>query len=395
MEEYDVVVVGGGPTGGFAAGKIAEKRYNTVVFEKNKQIGQFVNCAGLITPRVFDIVNISQKNIVQNQIKGANIHSPSNHVLTIGGDRAHALVIDRSVFDKEIIQDSKKKGTEIFLNNTVESVQRKNGCIEIKTSKKRDVKCKLLIGADGPFSTVRDRLVFPEPKEYLKGIGCEISGTNLNPDYVEIFVGNQIAPGFFAWIIPTSKDGTKARVGLCISQNTTGSPKSYLSNFLKHKHTKVFFDKTKITKHLGGVIPLGVLNRTFDDNIMLVGDAAAQVKTTSGGGIYPGLVCADICSSVAVQALENNDFSSHFLKNYHRLCMKNIGKELNRGMMFRSIFRNLNDKQMDKYITMFQNQKIIDIINKYGDIDHPSKLVRPLLKKLPTLIRLVSSGIKK
>ena len=195
MEEYDVIIVGGGPIGGYIAGRIAEKKYNTMVFEKNKQIGQFANCAGLITPRVFDIINISQKDIVQNQIKGANIHSPSNQILTIGGDQVHALVIDRSIFDKEIMQNSERKGAKIFLNNNVESIQRKKDHVEIKTSQKHEVKTRLLIGADGPFSTVRDRLVFPEPKEYLKGIGAEISGVKMDPDFVEIFVGSQIAPG--------------------------------------------------------------------------------------------------------------------------------------------------------------------------------------------------------
>jgi geranylgeranyl reductase family protein len=395
MEKYDTIIVGGGPIGGYVSEKIAEKNYNIAVFEKNKKIGQTVNCAGLITPRVFDILNISQKNIVQNQIKGANIHSPSNHVLSVGGDRVHALVIDRSIFDKQIMQRSERKGTKVFIDNNVESIQRKNGYIEIKTSKKLDFKTRLLIGADGPFSTVRDRLVFPEPKEYLKGIGCELSGVKLDPDFVEIFVGNQIAPGFFAWIIPINEDGTNARVGLCASQKNTHSPKFYLSNFLKNKHTKVFFEKTKITKHTGGVIPLGVLNRTFDNNIMLVGDAAAQVKPTSGGGIFPGLFCADICSSVAIQALEKNDFSSQFLKSYHKTLMKDVGKELVRGMRFRYIFKNLNDKQMDKYVKMFQNQKIVDAINRYGDIDYPSKLMKPLIKKLPSLFRLLPSMIKK
>ena len=225
-------------------------------------------------------------------------------------------------------------------------------------------------------------------------MGAEITGTSLDPDFVEIFVGNKTAPGFFAWIIPTNEKGTKARIGLCITQDSAYSPKHYFSNFFKNKHTSQYLENVEITKHLGGVVPLGALRKTCASNMMLVGDAAAQVKPTSGGGIYTGLLCAKHCSSVAIGALQKNDFSLRFLKKYHKLWSADIGVELNRGMKFRKIFKTLSDKQMDKYILKFQNPKIREIITKYGDIDHPSKLVKPLLKKVPSLLRLIPSIIK-
>ena len=96
MFEYDAIIVGGGPIGGYIAGKIAEEKFNVAVLEKNKQIGVQINCAGLITPKVFDFLDISKEAIIQNKIKGANIHSPSGNILKIGGDEVHALAIDRS-----------------------------------------------------------------------------------------------------------------------------------------------------------------------------------------------------------------------------------------------------------------------------------------------------------
>jgi len=124
MLEYDVVIVGAGPIGGYVAGKIAEKKFKVALFEKHKQIGTPVNCAGLVTKRVFDFIDIPKKNVVQNEIKGAHIHSPSGNILTIGGDKVHALVIDRSKFDREIIKKSEEKGTEIFLESNVLSAQK-------------------------------------------------------------------------------------------------------------------------------------------------------------------------------------------------------------------------------------------------------------------------------
>jgi len=394
MLEYDTVVVGAGPIGGYVAGKIAEKKYKVIIFEKKRQIGTPINCAGLVSPRVFDFLDIQKEGVIQNTLKGANIHSPSGDILTIGGNRIHAYAIDRTKFDDEIIKKSKEKGVQVFLDNNVLSAQRIGEYIEITTSKKHEVKTKLLIGADGPYSKIRDRFILPEPKEFLRGIGAEITNTNLNPEFVEIFVGEKIAPGFFAWIIPTNNKGTKARIGLCISQNIKESPKFYFQNFLKNKNSIQFLEKTEIVKYMGGIIPLGFLKKTYASNVLVVGDAAAQVKPTSGGGVYTGLLSASHCAKVALEALQKNNFSLQFLKKYHKLWYSDIGMELFLGMRFRKIFKNLTDYQMDKYIKKFQNPKIIEIISEYGDIDYPSKLVKPLLKKTPTLIRLIPSIIK-
>jgi len=394
MQEFDVAIVGGGPIGGFIAGDLARKKYRVAIFEKHKEIGTPINCAGLVTPRVFDFLDISKETIIQNKVKGANIHSPSGKLLKIGGDKVHAFVIDRSKFDREIVNSAQKKGAQIFLNSNVLSAQKIGSYIELRTSQEQDIKCKILIGADGPYSKVRDRFALPEPKEFLRGIGAEITNVKLDPDFVEIFIGKNLAPGFFAWIIPTNDKGTCARTGLCIKQNAPNSPKHYFSEFLKYKHASEFLRNAKIKNYIGGIIPLGVLKKTYSSNVFIVGDAAAQVKPTSGGGVYTGLLCAKHCSLVAMDALEKNNFTASFFKKYHKLCNTDIGRELFLGMKFRKIFKNLSNKQMDKYIEKFNNPKIIEIISKYGDIDYPSRLVKPLLKKTPTLLKLIPSIIK-
>ena len=394
QKKYDVSIIGGGPIGGNIARQLAEKNYKVAVFEQNKKIGEPLKCAGLVTPRVFDFVDFSEEQVVQNRIKGANIHSPSGHVLTIGGDRVHALVIDRVKFDNKIVENAREKGVELFLENKILSAQKNQQHVELTTSQKIDIKSKLLIGADGPYSKTRDIFALPSPTEFLRGIGAELLDTSLNSDFVEIFVGNRIAPGFFAWVIPTNKQGTNARVGLCVNQNAPHPPKYYFDLFLKNKYSSKYLKEPNITRHIGGVVPLGVLKKTFTSNVMLVGDAAAQVKPTSGGGICTGLLCGKNCSSVAIQALQKNDFSSQFLKKYHKMWSADIASELAMGMKFRKLFKKLSDKQMDKYIVKFQNPKITEVITKHGDIDHPSKLMKPLLRRSPSLLKLIPTLLK-
>ena len=393
-DHYDVAVIGGGPIGGHIAKEFSGGGATVALFEEHKEIGMPLKCAGLVTSKVFDLLDFSKQHIVENKIKGAHIHSPLGALLTIGGDRVHALVIDRVQLDKEIIKTAKDSGTDLFLGNKITSLQKNKRNIDLTTSQDSRVTCNLVIGADGPYSKMRDIFNLSQPTEMLKGIGAEITNTELDPDFVEIFIGNDIAPGFFAWIIPTNEQGTTARVGLCTRSDAPYPPKHYFSNLFTYKRALPFLDGTHILQKTGGAVPIGALKKTYASNMMLVGDAAAQVKPSSGGGIYTGLLCANYCVSVGLDALEKNDFSQNALRRYHKLWTSDIGRELYLGMKFRSIFKRLSDEQLDKYIQKFQNPKITKIISEYGDIDYPSKLVKPLLKNVPSLLKLIPSIIK-
>ena len=395
MKRFDVAVVGGGPVGGHVAKKIASNGFDVALFEEHKKIGIPLKCAGLTTSRVFDFLDSpkTKREVLQNEIYGARIYSPSGNVLTIGGDRIHAFLINRSQFDESIVNNAKDSGAEIYLESRATSTKKRDNHIQLDIAQKekiKQIKCSLLVGADGPHSKIRAVFSFPQPTEFLKGMGAEVTNTNMDPKFVEILLGQDVAPGFFAWVIPTNKEGSEARIGLCIDANSKNTLKQGFANILKTKQLQ----NAKITRHIGGTIPLGPLKKTAESNVMLVGDAAAQVKPTSGGGIYPGLLCASYCSSVAVDALKENDFTRQFLKKYHKLWSNKIGRELSLGMNFRAIFKNLDDKQIDKYIEKLNNEKMIDVICKYGDIDYPSKLAIPILKKAPSFLKLLPSAFK-
>ena len=395
MKKYDVVIAGGGPIGGHTAGQIAKNNNSVLLIEEHSEIGIPQKCAGLITPRVFDLIDVSTKNIVQNTILGAHIHSPKGHILTIGEDKTQAIVINRKKFDQAIVKKAQNNGADVKTSHKLVYAKKQNNhlLLTVKhTTIQQHIQTKLLIGADGTHSTIRKQFNFPEPTEILSGIGAEIQNVQLDPHHVHLYLGNNIAPGFFAWVIPTNTQGTQARIGLCTNNLSQHTLKHYSNNLL----TTLKKEQPTLTikKFSSGAIPLGWLPKTTQSNVMLVGDAASQVKPTSGGGIYTGLICAKQCSQTAVQANNSNDFSNKTLLAYHVQCSNKLKREINIGMTFRKIFTHLSDKQIDRYLTQLNTPKNIAIINQSGDIDYPSKLAIPLLRKNPLFIRLLPSALK-
>ncbi len=394
MDEYDIAIAGGGPIGCFIAEQLAFKGRRISILEEHPVIGEPMHCAGLVTKRVIDITKSSDDEIIQNRIYGAIIHSPDGSELAIGGNKIHGLVINRRSFDEHLARKATKAGVDLFVTHKVLAAKKLPQYIELTcqhNTQPSKIRCKLLIGADGSHSQIRNLFTFPKPKETLQGIGADISDALLDPHFVHIFVGQTIAPGFFAWVIPTNSHGTTARIGLCIGRHSHNSLQHYFTTLLQQP----ILQHAIIMRRYGGTIPLGLLKKTADDRIMLVGDAAAQVKPTSGGGLYTGLICANHCISIAENAFQANRFDETFLRSYHKRWTEEIGRELSLGMRFRRIFTRLSDDQINKYLKKLNNKKAISIINKYGDIDYPSKLAFPLVKTIPSLVSLAPVLMKR
>ena len=95
------------------------------------------------------------------------------------------------------------------------------------------------------------------------------------------------------------------------------------------------------------ILPLGPIERTFADRVVVLGDAAGLVKPTTGGGIYYSLLSAALASETLEGALEQDDLSAAALADYQVRWRKRLGSELRWQLLLRRIAQRLTDEDID------------------------------------------------
>ena len=381
--------MGAGPAGGYTAGRIAKAGYNVALLEEHREIGEPIQCGGLVTPRVFDIV--SCKETIIGRVHGAEIFSPSGRRIVIDGGETEAVVVDRAMFDRAIVTQALRNGAHSFLGAQAAAARREDGGVEVlvdQDGQSRRLRCKILIGADGVRSSVAKWFNILRPKKILPGFEVEMVGVESDPGLVQLFVGSEYAPGFFGWIIPS---GDTARVGLCMS---AGNTYTQLEKMLAHRTVRPFLKHAQPILYIAGGIPLGFPKRSHAQNVMIVGDAACQAKATSGGGIFTALLCSTFCARTAIEALEREDFGAKMLHRYHKAWTSSMGKELRKDLAIHDSFSRLTDAQIEEVFDILDNPEVLRIIQQMGDIDFPSKVGWALLREEPRLLKYLGKALR-
>ena len=387
---YDVVVAGAGPAGSAAARLLAQDGLRVLLLEEHTEVGMPLHCSGLVTPRTLDEAGVGT-DLVLHRILGAHVFAPSGAQLTLGDGQVRALVIDRVGLDRALVAEAERRGAHLELGAKVVSVERKGSGLDVlveqATSRKR-VRTRLLVGADGAHSRVARATGLEGHGEYVLGLGAEGTLPGVDEEHVQIFVGRSLAPGWFAWTIPLGGERVRLGVGTSNGVKPVDCLHQLFQAFPDH------FRGWQPTRWTGGTIPLWSRRRTVADNVMLVGDAAAQVKPTSGGGIYPGLVGARLAAQVASRALDRGDVSEKALRAYPRAWDRGLGKEFRKGADLRRVYASLDDRDFDRLLRLFGRKRLLQMINRYGDIDYPGGLFNRLTKLAPALWLFVRGPLR-
>ncbi|MFC1935880.1 geranylgeranyl reductase family protein [Chloroflexota bacterium] len=379
--QYDAVVVGAGPAGSTAAAGIARGGFRVLLLEEHAEIGVPSHCSGLVTPRTLQEAAVGE-DLVLNRIAGAHIYAPSGRRLTLGNERTRALVIDRVGLDRALVVKAQERGVELAMEAKVVDVEREANGITVTVEHRGTtarVRARLLVGADGANSHVAHALGMEGLAERVLSLSAEGTLPGADEKNVQVFVGRSLAPGWFAWVIPLGE----GRVRLGVGTSNSVRPVECLRRVFQTDASQ--FAGWQPSRWTGGTIPIWSRRKIVQDNVMLVGDSAGQVKPTSGGGIYPSLVSARLASDVARVALAHDDLTECVLRSYPRAWDKAFGREFQRGEDLRRVYTSLEDRDFDRLLRLFGTKRLLELVNQYGDIDFPSGLFQRLTKLAPIL----------
>ncbi len=380
MVRYDVVVVGGGPAGAVAARAAARAGAKVLLLERAPR--RPPRCTGLVGPALLDLLGLP-RHLVLREVRALRICGPGGVTVEVEAPAPRGFVLDRLGLDRLLLARAQEAGAGLWAPAAAQGLE--GGVLRTTVG---PVRFEVLVGADGPGSAVRRWAGLPAPGELLVGAQAEVAGPDLG-DGVEVWVGRSLAPAGFAWAVPAEEGLT--RVGLLTSAGREAG--SLLGRYLGRR-----FPGAGIRRREAGLVPVGPPPRTVGGRVLLVGDAAAQTKPLTGGGLLFGTIAARVAGERAARGLEA-------LRDYEAEWRRALGREIAFGLRARQAFLGLGDEELSRVVAALAHPELQPLVAEEGDVDAPSRLARallrrpgawgavlPLLRTVGTLRALFSSG---
>ena len=393
--EYDVVVIGAGPVGGFLAQRMCEEGVSVLLLEEHAQIGRPFQCAGLVNPEAMSLAGL--ESTVLTQIWGARIHSPSGIPVEIGNEQdVRTWSVCRKLFDEGVVKGAVNAGADLWLSSKPISADTNEDHVQLSVSTPQGdqtIKCKLLCGADGAHSWVRRRFKMGRPKELMIGFQVEVTGYKGAPGRLDMYTGSKFSPGFFAWAIPS---GETTRIGTWSKPELMGeeSCELLLDKLRKEPLWSERFSDCQEVGRFCGPIPSGLVKRPMIGRVALFGDAAGLCKPTTGGGIGPGFKQVEMLVPNLLKCLKRNDFSDAAVNQVIGL-LNPIRREQNRARALRDAFlTEMTDEELDNVFSIWSRPEVTELINQIGDIEQPIPLGIRMLKEVPEFRAIAKKAAK-
>ncbi|MEM2896867.1 MAG: NAD(P)/FAD-dependent oxidoreductase [Candidatus Bathyarchaeia archaeon] len=372
---YDVIVIGGGPSGLMAAKKSSELSTKTLLVEKEGAFGSKPCAEGISKQTVLDAELTPSSSFVENEITEVEVYAPDenkkvNILRASEGDSGY--IINKKAFLETLAESAKSKGTEIWMNAKAIDVFKENDLVKVIVQKDREIfklKSRIVIGCDGFASIVAKKFFDRKNYELISCIQYTMDGCRLEKENrMEIYLGKERAPLGYLWIFP--KGNKKANVGVGVRK---GVAKFYLDKFIKDHPEK--FEDSRVIKVGGAPVPIsGTIDEFLGDNLMLCGDAAGQVIPLTGAGIHTSIIAGKIAGEVAGKAIKAENASRSMLVKYAERFNEVYGNRIKKSLKGLRVIEKLSDEELNMLADILKGQDIIDIANGL-DVERVAKFL--------------------
>lgn len=317
---HDFVVVGAGPPGSRFARRAAEAGYDVVMLERGEP-GPPLACSGHVSLDIWEYLpQDAPDTLRQNEIFGARFHTggPGSRSYPFYTETPISNAIDRVALDRMLADQAEAAGATLLTEHTVTEVDEHDEGVTVTASTPDGTvsfEAAMVAGCDGPQSRVRRSVGLPEPAEKLHGV-LGFSNEDDPGDFVDVHL---TVDRFFEWRIPRGEAGVE--YGLAVSPGSVDAG-DRLDELAEGYGVE-------LVKRCSGVIPIGPPDRVTAERTFLIGDAAAQTKPFTGGGILYGMQSADH----AAATIDPDDPES--LRDYEQVWRDDLGREIMLGKLIR------------------------------------------------------------
>jgi digeranylgeranylglycerophospholipid reductase len=375
QQSVDALIVGGGPGGLFMAARLAERGLRTLVCEEHARIGDPVHCTGVVSADSFPRFDLPHTATL-NQLTNVRFRSPGGIHVDYMTPSPLATVIDRPAFDRALADRASAAGAEVRAGARVASLEFQRTGVAASIGGAQ-VHARLAVLACGASYAFQRRFGFGLPRTYLHTAQRELRAGRLSD--VELHFGQQVAPGGFAWAVPVQRDdGPHVRIGVMASRDVL----LCYARMLDRVRERWGVDDAGLPPRQK-ILPLGAIDRTFGDRVLVVGDAAGLVKPTTGGGIHYSIVSAALAATVAIDALGRDRLDAGTLSAYERTWRRELADEFAAQHELRDVVTKLSDRAIDSFFELAHTDGIMPIVRATARFNEHRPLIRAIFKHPP------------
>lgn len=373
----DIVVIGGGPGGLFAAHHLATRGIRVHLFEEHPVVGVPVHCTGVLARDAFAEFGLPQDSCL-NDVRTARFVSPSGLTVSHSTNTVEAVVIDRGMFDRMLAERAQAAGVTVEQGRRAIDVVTDAESATVTFDSGRPVRARAVVLACGARYAMQRRLGLGFPRAHLQSAQAELPCAT--PGDVEVHFGSAVAPGGFGWAVPVRREsGWSVRVGVMASHDAP----TFFREMVGRVAARWGVNAQDMPAPRRRMLPLAPIHRTYADRVLVVGDAAGLVKATTGGGIYYSLLSGSIAGRVLFDGLERDRLDAGTLQVYERAWRAKCAAEFSAQLQLRRVAERLEDREIDALFELALTDGVMPIVRRTARFNRHRDLVVALFKHPP------------